>query len=175
MRLKRRQSRKSRQTRKQFGGNAFNSKPVDERRVILRAAVRDMGLGTTIPSSIQKQISGSYAVEPLKTLLGVISFKTADQKEEFRQRLTGSGGAGAAAAAAGNGANFNSKSVTDRREILRSAIEEMGLLPKVSKRLMYEIAGRPGYDLEKLRDIVPMIAFDSEEQQAAFVRHVNSA
>jgi hypothetical protein len=34
----------------------------------------------------------------------------------------------------------------------------------VSKRLMYEIAGRPGYDLSSFRDILLMITFKEGEE-----------
>ena len=68
---------------------------------------------------------------------------------------------------------FDSQHEYRRRMIVRKVVKEMDLTPLVlSKRLMYEMAGRPGYKIEMLRDVLFGLRFKDEEQQNEFVERI---
>ncbi len=57
--------------------------------------------------------------------------------------------------------------------IVCKVVKDMGLSAIVlSKRLMYEMGGRPGYTIETLRDILLGIRFKDEEQKSEFIERI---
>jgi hypothetical protein len=71
---------------------------------------------------------------------------------------------------------FDSQHPYRRRMIVCKVVKDMGLSAlMLSKRLMYEMGGRPGYTIETLRDVILMITFEGEEQQKEFIERIRDA
>jgi len=62
---------------------------------------------------------------------------------------------------------FDSQSQAMKRAVLKATIFKLSL--STSYRLMYEIGGRPGYNVETLKDVLLMITFVEETQKRTFL------
>ena len=71
---------------------------------------------------------------------------------------------------------FDSQHPYRRRMIVRKVVKDMDLSAIVlSKHLMYEMGGRPGYTIETLSDILLGIRFKDEEQKTEFIERIRHA